>query len=227
MNTTVASLTVSTLLGKRRALLLFVLPALLLALAVLVRATVGHDNGLTKAVLGSFGMSPLVPLLGLIIGTGVIGAEIDDGSIVYLLSKPLPRWMIVVTKLLVAVGCIAVFVAIPMLASGLMISGLSEGLAAGYFWGALAGGTAYSALFLWLAVVSRHAVIIGLIYALVWESLVGMYVPGARTLSIQQWALSVAGEVAVEGEVESAVSFGVGAVLLAVVIIGATTLACV
>ena len=40
-----------------------------------------------------------MPLLGLIAGTGAIGPEIDEGSIVYLLAKPLNRYSIVVTKL--------------------------------------------------------------------------------------------------------------------------------
>ncbi len=70
---------------------------------------------------------------------------------------------------------------------------------------------------------------IGLIYALIWESLVGGLVPGAQTLSIQQWSLSVVTEVlgdrAVPLEVGAAVGFGVGVTLLAVVTVGATAYA--
>ena len=50
-----------------------------------------------------------MPLLSLIAGTGSIGPEIDDGSIVYLLAKPLNRYSIVVTKLAVAIGVVIVF----------------------------------------------------------------------------------------------------------------------
>ena len=32
---------------------------------------------------------------------------------------------------------------------------------------------------------------IGLIYALVWENLIARYAPGAKTLSIRQWAITV------------------------------------
>ena len=49
-------------------------------------------------------------------------------------------------------------------------------------------------LFLLLAVVSRHAVVFGLVYALLWETLIGGFVPGVKTLSIQQWALAVTRE---------------------------------
>ena len=56
-------------------------------------------------------------------------------------------------------------------------------------------GAAYCAVFLLLGVVSRHAVVFGLVYALLWESLIGGFVPGVKTLSIQQWALAVTREV--------------------------------
>ena len=92
--------------------------------------------------------------------------------------------------------------------------------------GALVAGTAYSAVFLLLAVTSRNAVVIGLIYALIWESLVGGVVPGAQTLSVQQWSLAlmqrVLGDTADQVGLEAAVSFGTGATLLAVVTVMAT-----
>ena len=132
-----------------------------------------------------------MPLLGLIAGTGAIGPEIDDGSIVYLLAKPLSRLSIVLTKVVVAVAVITVFGAVTVLLAGLVLSGTSDNLAVGYAVGALVAGIAYGTLFLLLAVVTRHAVVVGLLYALIWETLVGSFVPGAQTLSIQQWALAI------------------------------------
>ena len=119
-----------------------------------------------------------MPLLGLIAGTGSIGPEIDDGSIVYLLSKPLSRFSIVLTKAVVAVGVITVFGALAVLLAGLVLSGTSDNLAVGYAVGALVAGVAYGTFFLLLAVLTRHAVVVGLLYALIWETLVGSYVPG-------------------------------------------------
>jgi len=49
----------------------------------------------------------------LLISTGVIGAEIDDGSIVYMLAKPIPRRTIVFSKMVVAVGAAFVFAVLP------------------------------------------------------------------------------------------------------------------
>ena len=226
MNATVARLTARSLLGRRRAYLLMALPGVLIVLCVLVRLLAGEDNDITVGILGGFALSTLVPLLGLIAGTGSIGPEIDDGSIVYLLSKPLSRHSIAGTKAAVAATVVTVFAAVPVLVAGLVLAGTSNGLAAGYFLGALVAGLAYATLFLLLAVVTRHAVVIGLIYALIWESLVGSYVPGAQALSIQQWSLALSAKVVgAKAEalgVTSAVSLGAAVPLLVVLAVGST-----
>ena len=226
MNATVARLTARSLLGRRRAYLLMALPGVLILLCILVRLLAGEDNDITVGILGGFALSTLVPLLGLIAGTGSIGPEIDDGSIVYLLSKPLSRHSIAGTKAAVAATVVTVFAALPVLVAGLVLAGTSDGLAAGYFLGALVAGLAYATLFLLLAVVTRHAVVIGLIYALIWESLVGSYVPGAQALSIQQWSLALSAKVVGSRAdalgVTSAVSLGAAVPLLVLLAAGST-----
>lgn len=221
MNLTIAAITWRAMLGRRRALLLLTLPVVLLVLAVGLRLTHVADTGSANVVLGAFALGTLVPLLGLIIGTGVIAPEIDDGSIIYLLAKPVSRMRIVTTKLAVATACVLVFATVPTLIAGLIMTGDRLGLALGYGVGTLIGGVAYCALFLLLGVVTRHAVVVGLMYALLWESLVGGYVPGARTLSIQQWAVSVTSAVAQDGAVSADVRLRVAVILLAVVTVGA------
>jgi ABC-2 type transport system permease protein len=226
MNAIVAQLTARSLLGRRRLLLLLLLPAVLLLLCGAVRLLAGPDTGVSVGVLGSFALGTVVPLLGLIGGAGSIGPEIDDGSIVYLMSKPLSRHSIVLSKLAVAVAVVTVVAAVPTLLAGLVMSGTGEGLAVGYGIGAGVAGLAYCALFVLLAIVTRNAVVVGLIYVLIWESLVGSFVPGAQVLSIQQWALAITEKVIGSSGgtlgVSSAVSFGTGVVLLAVIVVGCT-----
>ena len=225
MNATVAQLTARSLLGGRRVILLITLPGVLVLLAIIARGLAGQDNDVAVRVLSGFALATLVPLLGLIAGTGAIGPEIDDGSIIYLLSKPLSRFSIATTKVVVAVAVISVFAAVPTLLAGLILTGASN-LAVAFALGALVAGAAYGALFVLLAVMTRHAVVIGLLYALIWETLVGSYVPGARALSIRQWALAVTekalGRRAGDLNVESAVSLGVGIAFLLIVIVGCT-----
>jgi ABC-2 type transport system permease protein len=225
MNRVVAELTARGLLGRRRVWFLLGLPGVLLVLAVLTRALAGEDDDVAVGLLGGFALTTVVPLLGLIVGTGAIGPEIDDGSIVYLLSKPLTRRTIIVTKCAVAVALATAFAALPTLLSGLVLTGPST-LAFAYGAGALAAGIAYAAVFLLLAVLTRNAVVVGLLYALIWEGLVGSFVPGAQALSIQQWALAVTesmlGDRAAGLDVTSAVDLPVALPLLVGVTIGAT-----
>ena len=232
MNATIASLTLRTLLGRRRAWLLVVLPAALLLLSLLLRLTVGHEDRTDAAVvvLGAFAIATVVPLLALIAGTGALGGEIDDGSIVYLLSKPLSRHVIVTTKLAVSAAVVSVFGALPVFLSGLVLVGGADRLAVAYGVGALVAGVTYCALFLLLSVLTRNAVVVGLVYALVWEAGVGNVLPGAQALSIQQWSLAVTRAIvgvdrADELELTAAVRPQVAVVLLLVVLVGATYLA--
>lgn len=222
MNGTVVRLTYRALLGGRRAWLLLAMSMLLLAMAVLLRLTVGVDHQVTADFLGAVAVAALVPLFGLIVGTGVIGPEIDDGSVVYLLSKPISRPRIILSKLAVAATGTVLFAAVPTFVSGLVMSGTSGRIALGFGAAALVASLAYSAIFLLLAVVTKHAVVYGLAYALIWEGLLGSFVPGARTLSVQQWSLSLTEAIATRDLVSSDVRLAVAGVLLAVVIVGAT-----
>jgi len=123
MNATVATLTRRSLLGRKRTLVLMLLPLALLGLCTLARVLAGLDVDIERELettlapnfLTAFGIAILMPLLGLIAGTGSIGPEIDEGSIVYLLAKPVSRYSIVVTKLVVAIGVVVVFGVVPVL----------------------------------------------------------------------------------------------------------------
>jgi ABC-2 type transport system permease protein len=221
----IARITLRGMLGRKRALLLLALPATLLVLAVIFRATGNYDPQTASILLQRYGLGTLLPLAALIAGTGVLGPEIDDGTIVFLLSKPVGRPVIVHTKLAVAVGLTVLFAAVPVLAAGLIMTGTAGGLAVGFAVGALAGGAAYCAIFVLINVVSRHAVVFGLIYALIWESLIGGYVPGARELSVQQWALSITGALVSSPAIHPDVALPAALALLAVATVGATILA--
>ncbi|GII90809.1 ABC transporter permease [Sinosporangium siamense] len=192
MNTVIAGITYRALLGRRRIWMLILLPLVLFALAGLLRIVGADDERTTILLMQHFAIGTMLPLLGLIIGTGVIAPEIDDGTILHLLSKPISRPVITQTKFLVAVSLLVLFAALPTYVTGSLLIGNEGGVAAGFAVGALAGGIAYAGVFLLLGVVTRHAVTIGVTYALVWEGAVGNFVPGARRFSIQQWAKSIA-----------------------------------
>jgi ABC-2 type transport system permease protein len=224
VNGTVALLTLRGMLGRRRVLLLLALPATLLLLAVVLRTAGFGGEGAAGLLLQRYGLGTLLPLVALIAGTGVLGPEIEDGTIVFLLSKPLSRSVIVHSKLAVAAATTVLFAAVPVLIAGLVMTGTDGGVTVGFAAGALAGSLAYAAIFVLVNVLTRHAVVAGVLYALVWESLVGGFVPGARELSVQQWALSVASAVSAHG-LHADVPLLAALPLLIVATVGATALA--
>jgi len=195
LHPTVVRLSARSVFGRRRGILLFVLPLVLVGMALLVRALAGEGTDGADGVLYGLGLVVVVPLVALVATTGLLTPELDDGSAVYLLAKPLSRHTIVVSKLAVAAGCVLVFAAVPMLLAGLLLVTSDPRLAAGYAVGSLAGGVAYSALFALLSVLTRHAVVVGLIYLLVWEGLLGNLLDGVRWLSITRWAGAITEEV--------------------------------
>ncbi|MGW3848454.1 ABC transporter permease [Streptomyces fagopyri] len=219
---TVARLTYRGLLGRRRALILCVLPVLLIVISVAVRGFSGADDQVASDLLGGFALATMVPIIGVIAGTGAIGPEIDDGSVVYLLAKPLKRPTIIFTKLIVAVAVTMAFSAVPTFIAGMILNGNGQQIAVAYTVAALVASIAYAALFLVLGTVTRHAVVFGLVYALVWEALFGSLVSGARTLSVQQWALAVAHKVTGGDLVTSDVGLTTATVLLVAVTVLAT-----
>jgi len=185
---TIVRLGVRSVFGRRRGVLLFILPLVLVGLAVLVRVLVVEDLSAARDTLNGLGLAVIVPLVALLATTGVLAPEIDDGSISYLLAKPISRYSIVVSKLVVAAACVLVFAAVPMLVAGLVLLPDEPQLGAGFALGSLAGGLAYCALFALLSVLTRHAVVIGLVYLLVWEGLLGGLLDGVRWLSVTRWA---------------------------------------
>jgi len=193
---TIVRLGVRSIFGRWRGILLIVLPVVLLGISVLVRALVGQDVDPAQGTLYGLGLVVIVPLVALLATSGLLAPEIDDGSISYLLAKPISRHTIVASKLVVSFACVLVFGALPMLAAGLVLLPGSPSFAVGFGLASLVGGAAYCAVFALLSVLTRHAVVIGLIYLLVWEGLLGGLLDGVRWLSITRWSAELVDRVA-------------------------------
>ncbi|MBK7624300.1 MAG: ABC transporter permease subunit [Kineosporiaceae bacterium] len=230
MNPTVMRLTARTLLGHKRFWLLLSLSAVLVVLAVLVRVLTGTDDGLAWTIASGLGLSTLVPLIALLAGTGSIGPEIDDGAIIYLLSKPISRFIIVGSKLAVAVVSALVLGAVPVVVAAVALAEHPARLGPPLALGATVAVLCYCALFLMLAILTRHAVIVGLLYAVVWETTIANLIPGAQALSVRQWSLALAQWVLGTGEaerlgVDAAVGTTAGLIALVVLTVASTVYA--
>jgi ABC-2 type transport system permease protein len=191
MNPTIIRLTARALLGRRRVLLLLPMPVILIGLTLL--GVISEDEPPDEwgpLVFSNLGLAVILPLTALIIGSSALGLEIDDGTITHLITKPLPRSEIILSKLLVAWLVTTVATAVP-LAIAALIAG-SGSLAVGLVVGSALGALAYSALFLALSVMSKRPVAVGLVYIVLWENLLVSFVDGARVFSIRQHATAVA-----------------------------------
>jgi ABC-2 type transport system permease protein len=224
LNPTIVWMTVRGLLGRKRVLLLLPLPALLVGMAALAHATAPeHVRDWSGPVLIGIGFAALLPVTALIVGTGVLGAEIDDGTLVHVLAKPLPRYEIVLAKLAVAIGVTAATSALPMFVAGLIIRSPRFGL--GLALASVVGSIAYCSLFLALSLVTRRPVLVGLLYVLIWEDLLCNVLTGARVLSIEQYAVSLAARAGGSDLLTGTVSIPVTVVMSAVFLLAGTLLA--
>lgn len=223
MNATIMKITARGLFGRRRFLLLLPLPLLVVGLGVLADGLGARRDEWVPAVLVGLGIVVVLPVMALIVGAGVLGSEIDDGTLVHILAKPLPRREVILAKLAVAVLVTTVAVGVPMYAGGLVAG--SARLAVGLVAGTAVGALAYSALFLALSLLTRRPVLIGLLYVLIWEGLLTNLLSGTRVLSIQQYVVAVTDAVSGSDLLTGLVSTPVALVMAAVFTVGGTVLA--
>ena len=146
-------------------------------------------NGLSRELV----IGTLVPLAAALFGTTAFGGEVDDGTLVYLLIKPIARWRIVLAKYVVAtMSTIAVMIpalVLPWLA--LSAPDLSANVLVGYLLGGVAGAAIYCALFLSLGLASRRALVVALIYVIGFEAVLSRNLVGVKSLSVREFAVAL------------------------------------
>lgn len=216
MNPTIVSITVRGLLGRRRALLLIPLPLVVIGIGFLAR-----DAGQAKAVdiLDVLGLSAVLPLTALILGTAVLGSEMEDGNLVHLLAKPIPRAEILLSKLAVAVAATVLAGAVPILIAGVLITGSYGSIAQGFFVAALAGSVLYPTIFVALSAATKRAVVFGLVYLLLWEGVLGTWLRGTRVLSVRHYLLQYADAASSSPFIDADVPFAT-ALIMSLILLG-------
>jgi ABC-2 type transport system permease protein len=213
----IAAITLRATIGRKRALLFALAPLVLVLVTVALKLSHPERASWPVDILGLFGLTVVLPLTALIIGTSVLGAEIDDGSIVHLLATPVSRAVVIGAKYAVACVLTMVFAAVPILVAGLIATGGATKLALGVFVGALAGSVMYNAIFVMISVLTTRAIAWGLLYALIWEGVLGNLVAGARLLSVGQYSLGIANSIAHDPSLNAALSLPTAVILGAAV----------
>ncbi len=223
---TIAAVTGRSLLGRRRTILMILLAGAPILLGLLVRLGGTRPNALPNALDGLV-VSSVLPLVALVFGTAALGSELDDGTAVHILTKPIPRWAIVVPKVAVAGGLTALLLFPSTIISGVLIGGLGSrelGLTFAFAIAVLIGSFVYAAIFVALSAATSRGLVIGLAYSLLWEGLLSGALKGTQLFSVREYIRGIASVLGPHGTITSVVG-GYGFLFAAVAIVVVTALA--
>ena len=210
-------LTLRSLFSGRR-----ILALALLALVPVIAAAVFAAGGDVEPELfwarlvQRLAIPTITAFIAIVIGASAIADEREDGTILYLASTPLSRLTLVVTKIAAAWTATLVLVVPATLASGAIALG-GDADASQLVWplvGIVLAALCYCAVAAWLSMVVRRAVVIGVLYILLWEGSIATFAASADRFSIAAYGRAIA----VEGVIDVNAP-GVSA-LVAVVILG-------
>jgi ABC-2 type transport system permease protein len=134
------------------------------------------------------------PLIALLLGTSAFSAEAEDGTLLYLVTTTTPRWWIACVRVMYASLCTGLLSALAVWLTGAIAAGNSnpENVTTAFTVAVFFGGGAYAALFTALSLLTRRALVAGLVYVLFWEGVLTVTFPALHYLSVRQWMLAVA-----------------------------------
>ena len=213
-------LTLRSLLDGRRTLALALLSLVPLVPAIVFASAGEIEPDVFWARLVQRLLIPTVAaFVAVVIGASALGDEREDGTILYLLSTPVSRLGLVVTKVLASWTAAALLLTPPAVAAGL-IALRGDATAGAILWpvvGMLAAVLTYCAVTAWLSTVTRRPVVVGVLYILLWEGSIATFAASADRLSIAAYGrvLAVEGVIDVNAPETSPV---VAVIVLAVVV---------
>lgn len=126
----------------------------------------------------------IVPILGAFYGTALIADEVDDRTITYLFTRPVPRGAVLVGKYVAYLACTILLILPSVVVVFFLMVPTRGGSVAAVFpalladLGMLAAGlAAYGAVFAWVGARIRRPLVAGLVFVLGWEPAVLLF-PG-------------------------------------------------
>jgi ABC-2 type transport system permease protein len=126
----------------------------------------------------------IVPVLGVFYGTALIADEVDDKTITYLFTRPIPRSAVLLGKYLAYLACTVLIVLPSVMFVFFLIVPIGASTIGGTFpylltdLGMLAVGlAAYGAVFAFVGARLKRPLVVGLVFAFGWEPMVMLF-PG-------------------------------------------------
>ena len=183
-------ITLKQTIWRKKTIFMLIATFLPVLLAIYYRIFVGAGEADPERVLSTimlFFLQFLPALVALFYASSLIADEVDSGTIIYLFTRPVQKYSIIVGKFLTYILEVSLILVPPMLLSYLIIAagnGISSvpALSLAHF-GRQLGVTmlallTYGAIFAFLGAWSKRPVVIGLLFAFGWEELV-LVIPGA------------------------------------------------
>jgi ABC-2 type transport system permease protein len=184
----VARFALGELLAGKRLLIVAALVALPLWLpSVFAPGSGQHPNEFSFGLFRNLTMPVLLPVVSFAFSTAALGNELRRGTITNLLLKPIRRWAILGGEYLAAVvATLVVLLPAELVAQFVAARGLGSGtLLAATLAATAVGVLAYSAIGVLLSLLLSRALLVGLVYALLWEGAVVGVAPSASSLSVR------------------------------------------
>lgn len=184
----VFDLSFGEMLWSRRTIFLALVASAPVALALIFRVVDLRVNGAAVQGDSIFGVAIwpyvriIVPILGLFYGTSLMADEVEDKTITYLFTRPIPRGAVLLGKYAAYLACVGLvvlpslmltyFVTVPLAQVGGTFRALLIDL------GVMGAGLAvYGAVFAFVGARFSRPLLSGLVFALGWEP-VAMALPG-------------------------------------------------
>ncbi|MCH7983873.1 MAG: ABC transporter permease subunit [Chloroflexi bacterium] len=186
-------LTLRQLSGRWRLLITIVLASLPVVMGLI--ATMVDDppsnEDFEGIVINGMLAGSILPLVVLAIASAAFANEIEDRTLANLTLSPIPRWQIVVPKLLGAMTVAVPFiVGSAFITSQLYFDGDMTAVIAVTV-GAFVGVALYSSVFIWAGLMTTRAIGFGLLYVFLWEGIFSGFVSGVRFLSIRHYSIAL------------------------------------
>ncbi len=218
----ITSLTLGQFRGGKavRVVALFALVPILFAGIYLLDDSVATRTEYLNALFLQIVAPTVLPIATLILATTAIGNEIEDRTMIYLVLKPIRRLRIILEKYLAVVltGTL-VLGAGSLVAAALVLGGDTTGhprSIIALLVATLVGVAGYGGLFMAVSLLIPRALLVGIMYTVIWESLFARFIPGIRLVSVRHYTQSVYYRIADTREVDVRQAFQLVPALLVI-----------
>jgi len=160
----------------------------------------------TESLYSTLFLPILLLLVTLVLGVGLFRTEIEEDTLVYPMSRSVPRGALVLGKYVGFSGAALLLLLPSVIVAASIAAGLGRGptVATGSLFEALVLVTAlavlaYGAFFLFLGLLTRHALVIGLLFGFIWETFVPLLPGPLKELTLVYYLRTVGARLVTAG----------------------------